>query len=174
MTEPTDTPVHEPGPATIEIVERHPGPRLPETGPGSVLMPNHVRINGVALYATIDYPVRIREIEISGDQGSPFAVTVQVLARALFIGTTPAFEPGAEAGADDPVGAIVEIPSTGGLAAGAVVEQPYVLLNGKRIYIQGGIGIGEMATDGEGRNAAVVTMTLLCRRLVVDDEPADE
>jgi hypothetical protein len=165
-------PGEEPRGAIIEIVERHSGEKYPYTGAGSVICPNHLRINGVAVWATYDAPATIHEINLSSEPGTPFTVTVQLFARALNIGGTPTFDPGVLGGPDSNSAAVVEIPDTASaLESGEKLDRPYVLLNGQRLYTDGDIVIGEIATDGDGRTAATVTLTLLCRRLTVDDEP---
>jgi len=177
MTEPTQPatvqeqpPVDEPRAAVIEVVERHHGEKYPYTGNASIICPNHLRINGMAVWATMDNPATIREIAISGTPGTPFAVTVQMAARALNIGGTPAFDPAA-VGADAIAGAVVEIPDTSAFEPGDQLARPYVLLNGQRLYIDDAVRVDELTTDGGGGPAAVVTLTLLCRQFTVDDEP---
>lgn len=177
MTEPTapadlqPPPVEDPHGAIIEVVERHTGDKYPYSGPASVLCPNHLRINGVAVWATYDNPVRVREVTIDGAGARPFAVTVQLLARALHVGATPAFDPAALGAVESTAAAVVEIPDTAGLKAGRELDLPYVWLNWQRIYIDGPIIVGELTTDRIGLPAAMVTLTLLCRQFTVDDEP---
>jgi hypothetical protein len=164
-------PAEEARAAIIEIVEQHQGAdRHPYVGAGSVIIPNHLRINGTALWATVDNPAVVNEIVIDGQCRSPFKVTVQLNARALKIGGTPAFDADADGGAGKTSGAMVEIPDLDVLEPGAEVERPYVLLNGHRLYIEGSVGIGALATDGAGNTVARVTLTLACRKLIVDDE----
>jgi hypothetical protein len=170
MSEPTQAD-ELPRAAIIEIVERHKGPKYPYTGHGSILIPNHLRINGVAIFATVDHPAVIKEIAVGGAPGFPFAVQVQLLARALRFGGVPAVNPAAEGDAN--AAAVVEIPDLEEFEPGVSVCRPYVLLNGHRLYTEDTIVVGEIATDGEKRTAATVTLMLLCRQLVVDDEPSD-
>ncbi len=174
---------HEPGPATpafgppraavIEILERHQGPRKGFTGTGSLLVPNRMRINGVAVYATYERPAVIQAIEIDGACRKPFSVTVQLQGRALRVGGQPAYEAVAESDGVEH-GAVVEIPGVEHLEPGEDVTMPWVLLNGHRLYVEDKIRIGQMATGGPKQDLATVTLTLLCRQLIVDDEPLGE
>jgi hypothetical protein len=41
------------------------------------------------------------------------------------------------------------------------------------LYTVGRIEVGKFAVGGGWPGAAMVTLTLLCRRLLVDDEPTD-
>jgi hypothetical protein len=56
-------------------------------------------------------------------------------------------------------------------ASGEGLERPYVLINGRRILTCGLIRVGALGT-GDCRDLATVELTLLCRSLLVDDEPA--
>lgn len=164
----------EAGTAIIECVEQHSGEKFPDVGPRSILCPNLLRINGVAIWATYHNPVVIRGIQIGGGPGEPFAVTVQLHARALRFNVEPAYDTTAEGdlAARANAGAVVEVPDVEEFTSGEVLERPYVLLNGRRIYIQGPIVVGEMAANGVGEHSmATVVLTLLCRRFIVDDEP---
>ena len=82
--------------AVIALVEKHPGRKRSYTGIDSIIIPNHLRINGVAVYASYDCPATLRETVIDGTAGSPFQVTVTLMARALNVGGTPSFDPAAE------------------------------------------------------------------------------
>ncbi len=170
--EPTD-PAVEPHAAVVELIHRHSGPKKPYTGNESIIFPNHLRIDGVAVFATYDNPAVLQDVRIEGDAMSPFLVTLQLLARALTIGGTPAFDPDAVSGQGTSA-AVIEIPDVDTMAPGEELQRPYVLLNGNPVYLYGGVGIGEMATHGEGWTAATVTITLPVRKLVVDDETTDE
>lgn len=175
MAEPTtpvvqdQSPAEEPRAAVIELIERHTGEKYPYSGAGSIIVPNVLRINGVAMWGTFDAPVVVKEIAVGGNP-APFKVTVQLLARALRIGETPAFDPGAEGDPEYSAAAVVEIPDIDSLEPGSTLDRPYLLLNGHRLYTEGSVGIGEIVTDGKDRTAATVTLTLLCRKFVVDDE----
>jgi hypothetical protein len=164
--------IAEPGGAVIEMVERHTGAKYPYVGAESIVRPNHLRINGIAVWATYDNPAVIEEISLDGSSRAPLVVTVQLLARALKVGGTPAFTAGALGGPDSNIGAIVEIPTTDALdlEPNTYLERPYVLLNGEPLFISGSVRIGQLSTGGNDRDAATVTLPLLCRRLVVDDE----
>jgi hypothetical protein len=135
MTEPGHTPAADvdmtPRAADIEIVERHYGEKKPAAGTNSVICPNHMRLNGVAVLATYDHPATIHEIELDGSSRSAFTVTVELLARAIAVGRAPTVEPRAE----------------------------------------DTVRIRELVTDGPMHGAARVELKLLCRRLLVDDEP---
>lgn len=177
MTEPTSeytvkAPEPEPHGAVIEVLHRHDGEKFPYTGPGSVIVPNFVRIDGVAVFCTEDNPVTVREVTIDGGCNIPFAVTMSLLARAVRVGGTPC-DGAALGGPDDMGAAVVEIPDVDDLAPGERLDRRYVLLNGTPLLVEDGITVGELSTSyREGVCAAQVTLTLLCRSFVVDDEPA--
>ncbi|GAA2629693.1 hypothetical protein [Streptomyces axinellae] len=65
--------------AVIEIVEK--GRSTDETGGGSVIVPNDVRINGQSLYASNEDPVTVHEI----NTGDLVRVTLTLLARRVSI-----------------------------------------------------------------------------------------
>ncbi len=175
MTEPGRTPAADvdmtPRGADIEIVERHFSEKYPVVGHSSVICPNHLRINGVAVLATYDHPAVIHEIELDGSSRSLFAVTVELLARAIGVGRAPTVEPRAEGGDQSTGCAVIEIPDVGTFEGPGLIEQQYVLLNGKPVWVQDKIRIRELVTDGTLHGAARVELKLLCRRLLVDDEP---
>lgn len=159
--------------ARIEILDRHKGPKKGFSGADSILVPNLMRINGVAIYATYDNPAILCEIAVDGAGTLPFLVCVQMLARSVKVGGAPAYEAVAE-GVGNIHGAVVDIPGVDQLDPGTDLALPWVLLNGHRLYVEGKILIGELATKSRIQNAAMVTLTLLCRQLVVDDEPLGE
>lgn len=159
----------EPRAALIEIVERHFAVKKPYTGVDSVLVPNHIRINGTAVWATYDAPITIEEIVVDGSCREPFAVTLRLLARAVRVGSAPSFVAAAQ-GPDEQDCAVVEIPDTDSWSDGDVLERPYVLLNGRRIYTTGPVRVGPLGV-GKVEGAAMVELTVLCRKLTVDDEP---
>lgn len=161
--------LEEPCAAVIEIVERHQGTKRPYHGPGSILLPNHLRINGTAVYATTEEPATIREIAL-GEPREPFVVTLRLMARALRTGAPPSFTAGAE-DVDAVRGAVIEIPDYDEPLPDSGVNRPYVLVNGRRIYTAGAIYVEEMATHGDDQNVLIVSLSLLCRKLTVDDEP---
>lgn len=182
MNQPTITPFavpddvrdEQPRGAIIELVERHPGRKKPYTGIESIIVPNHMRINGVAIWASYDAPATLCETVLDGSSTSMFTVTVVVMARALRVGGTPSFDPAAEGlGPDDNSAAVVEVPDVDSWVQGDRLDRRWVLLNGHRVWTVGELVIGRAATYGEDRYCALVEMTLLCRQLVVDDEPAD-
>lgn len=160
--------LEEPRAAVIEIVERHQGTKKAYSGHDSIIAPNQLRINGAAVWATEEEPVTIREIALGGRD--PFAVTLRLMARALRTGTPPSFTPGAE-DIDSTNGAVIEIPDFDEPQADSGVNRPYVLVNGRRIYTAGMIYVEQMATHGGDRNVLIVSLSLLCRKLTVDDEP---
>jgi hypothetical protein len=168
-----DSRAEQPRGAVIELVERHKGRKRPYTGADSIIIPNHMRINGVAILASVDNPATLCETTLDGKCGSLFQVTVQVLARALQAGGIPSFTAAAEQRSDDDAAAIIEIPEVEAWAEGDHLERHHVLLNGHRVWTTGQVVVGRAATHGPDRNAAMVTMTLLCRQLIVDDEPAE-
>lgn len=172
---PVDIRDEEPCGAVIELVERHAGRKKSYTGTDSIIVPNHLRINGVAIFASYDAPATIREIVLDGSSFRAFQVTVQLMARALRVGGTPTFDPAAEGiGPDVNSAAVIEVPNVDGWADGDLLTRHWVLLNGHRVWTMGEIRVGRSATYGGDQNVALVTMTLLCRQLVVDDEPAAE
>jgi len=159
--------------AIIELLERHNGPKRSYTGVESLIVPNHLRINGVAVYATEDDPVTIHETVIDGSGGSTFAVTVQMMARALHVGATPSFNPEHERqDLDDNSAAVIEVPDVDTWAEGDHLDRRWVLLNGHRVWTTGKIVVGRNGTHGLDWYVALVTVTLLCRQLIVDDQPA--
>lgn len=162
-----------PGAAVIEILERHNGPKKTFSGLDSMLLPNRMRINGVGIYASYDQPAILHEVQL-GPGSQPFRVTVQLLARSVTVGGDPVHNAGAEAGTDGEAGAVVEIPGGYALEPGTDLAVPWVLLNGHRLYVDGSVVIGQLATRGPFQNVATVTLTLLCRQLTVDDEPLGE
>lgn len=157
--------------ADIEIVERHFSGKYPVVGSSSVICPNHLRINGVAVLATYGHPAVIHEIELDGSCRSAFTVTVELLARAVAVGRAPTVEPRAEGGADSTGCAVVEIPDVDTFEGPGLIERQYVLLNGKPVWVEDKIRIRELVVDGPLCGAARVELKLLCRRLLVDDEP---
>lgn len=156
--------------AVIEILDRHTGEKYGYTGAESVILPNFVRIDGVAVWCTYENPVKVEAVTIDGGT-VPFAVTMSLLARAIRVGGAPAYDAGALGGAENMSCAVVEIPDVDELTPGEELDRPYVLLNGSPVYVQGGITVGELSTSMNEAAAAQVTLTLLCRRLIVDDEP---
>lgn len=177
MTEPTTTePADvatkaEPHAAVIELLHRHgDSEKYPYTGGQSVILPNFLRIDGVGIWAPEDRPVVIEEIELDGRCLRPFAVTVTLQARALRVGAAPMSD-GPIGGPDSNSGAVLEIPDVDEFFSGEELEPRYVLLNGNRLYIQGPVKIGKLNTGGPDWSTAEVTVTLLCRKLIVDDEP---
>jgi hypothetical protein len=175
MTEPGHTPAADvdmtPRAADIEIVERHYGEKKPAAGVNSVICPNHMRINGVAVLATYYHPATIHEIELDGSSRSAFTVTVELLARAIAVGRAPTVEPRAEGAADSTGCAVVEIPDVDTFVNVESIDRPYVLLNGRPVWVEDTVRIRELVTDGPMHGAARVELKLLCRRLLVDDEP---
>lgn len=162
----------EPHAAVIELVERHfGGEKKPTTGYESLIRPNHLRIDGIAVFATEDAPVTLHEVALDGSRdAAPFAVTLSVFARAIRVGQGPAFDPGALGGPDSNSAAVVEIPDVDELEAGAQLDLPYVLLNGQPVFISPpGVSVTGLSTSMWG-GLAQVTITLPCRRLVIDDE----
>ena len=157
--------------ADIEVVERHFSEKYPAVGNASVICPNHLRINGVAVLATYDHPAIIHEIELDGSSRTPFTVTVELLARAIGVGRPPTVEPRAEGAADSTGCAMVEIPDVDTLEGPGLIDRQYVLLNGKPVWVEDKIRIRELVLDGPLHGAARVELKLLCRRLLVDDEP---
>lgn len=177
MSDPTTPAAAEPHAAVIELVERHfDDEKRPLTGTDSLIIPNHMRIDGVAVYATYDDPAIVHEIRLDGSRlAPPFMVTVSLLARAIGVGGKPSVVKGAFGGAESMSAVMVEIPDVDVMYPGSRVDRPYVLLNGQPVYVHGDIVIGELsaATRSDAVRMARVTLTLPCRRLVVDDEPCE-
>lgn len=178
MTEPTTTePAAEaakaaPHAAVIELVHRHgDSQKFPYAGAGSIIIPNRLRIDGVAIWASYDRPAVIHDLTLDGTCRTPFAVTVTLQARALRVGEAPTVTDGPLGFPAKESGAVIEIPGVDELFPGEDLDIPHVLVNGSAVYIQGPVKVGRMATDGPEQGLAEVTLTLLCRRLLVDDEP---
>lgn len=174
MSEPT-TPARPdvaPHAAVIELVEQHnDARRYGYTGSESVIRPNKLRIDGVAVWASYDEPVVINEFSVDGSCTHPFGVTVTLQARTLRLGDGPTITEPIE-GRDENGGSVIEIPDVEQPPVeGEELSRPYVFLNGRAVYIHGLVAVGKMATDGPYRGLVEVTLTLLCRKLVVDDEP---
>lgn len=160
----------QPSGAVIELVERHSEDRKPEAGPESFVLPNELRINGNPVYAAYDAPIVVHEVSVSGEPGSPFVVTVTVQCRELVFGDP---DPGREVlphGSGRMRASTVRVPLNG-MESGDW-DRPYVVLNGDKVWLAGQATMSEV-TNGGGANWRVVevTLPLLCRRLVVDDEP---
>lgn len=176
MTEPTTQAAAapakaEPHAAVIELLHRHGGSeKYPYAGGRSIILPNFLRIDGVGIWAPEDEPVVVEGIELDGLCLHPFAVTVTLQARALRVGAPPMSD-GPIGSPDSNCGAVLEIPDVDELSPGEDLDRPYVLLNGSPIYIRGPVRIGKVHLGGPDWSAAQVTVTLLCRRLIVDDEP---
>jgi len=167
-----------PGAAVIECIEQHPGPdRYEFVGTGSILAPNLVRINGVAIWCTDVDPVVVQSVHIDGTCKSSFVVRVRMSARLVNIGDIPVSVggPGAEPG-DRNRAAMLEIPLSGELRAGQLLEPPYVYLNGNPLYIGGPVEVERIRTPWGGGigHTATVVVPLLCRRFTVDDEVVPE
>lgn len=158
--------------AVIEIVERHTGRKRSYTGVESIIVPNLMRINEIAVWSSYDAPATLCETVIDGTCAT--AVTIRVMARALNVGAAPAFLAAAEAGrgnVNSVSAVVVEVPDVGNWVPGDQFQRRWVLLNGHRVWTVGDLTVDRMAVHGEDRNVAMVTMTLLCRQLLVDDEP---
>lgn len=68
--------------AVIEIVEkREPGDH--DNPSGDIIVPNEVRINGQALLASADHPVRVHEVTI--DHASAVLVTLTLFAKRVSV-----------------------------------------------------------------------------------------
>ena len=80
--------VDEPRGAVVEIYERGGNP-LPDVGPGSLLQPNEVRLNGVSLFCPADSPPVVERIGL-GPDGEPLVrVNLTVWARRVVIDHIP-------------------------------------------------------------------------------------
>jgi hypothetical protein len=66
----------------IEIYERRAEPAK-EIGPGSIIAPNEIRLNGVPLYCPEDSPVVVERIAVDGSE--PVRVTLTLYARRVII-----------------------------------------------------------------------------------------
>lgn len=76
--------------AVVEIYERHRnGEPVPEVGPGSILVPNEIRINGVPVWCPEDSPVVVERIEVRGSSDA-VRVTLTLYARRVVIDDAPA------------------------------------------------------------------------------------
>lgn len=165
--------------AIIEVVEQHKGPdRQPTFGSGSIIVPNHVRINGVAVHCTEDDPVVVQALHLDGTCKLPFVATLSLMARAIRIGDIPVSVGGPAAAPDDQDrGAVLEIPIVD-LAGrvrprpGQLLDPPVVYLNGSALYTSGSVKIERLRSpwDHQGPWVATVLVPLLCRRFLVDDE----
>lgn len=168
------------GGAVIEVVERHKGPdRYSHLGSESVIAPNHVRINGVAVHCTIDDPVVVESVHIDGNCHSKFVVTLRMMARVVRIGDVPESIGGPAAEPSDKNrAAVLEIPLGGKVRPGQLVAPAVVHLNGSALYLGGPVKVERLRAPwgDDGAQIATVVVPLLCRRFLVDDEviPADE
>lgn len=182
MTDPETTPaetnpIH--GAAVIEVLERRRDHRLPDRGVGSIVLPNHLRINGVSVWASLDHPITIDALRIDPDSKAPFVVTMTLHARAVRAGDIEVSVGGPAAEPDGAGrGSVVEIPVYGEIerlfAPGESLQPPVVYLNGSALFLGGPIEVGELRPGlfyaGEGALVGQVTLPLLCRRFIVDDE----
>lgn len=158
------TPV-EPGAALIEILERHSGTRMPTTGVGSVLVPNTLRINGVTVYADEVNPIDIGPIRFGGEgSGARVLVPITLFARVVRQGSTDLLpvEP-----TDAEQAATVELPEE--ITVPPPGQGGTIRLNGADLLLAEGGG-PEILSFRLGTDVAHIRMTLLARRVVVDDE----
>ncbi|MFF0588422.1 hypothetical protein ACFYWD_20895 [Streptomyces sp. NPDC003781] len=84
LNDPADATDHGPWPArgaVIEIIER--GRATDDTTGGSIVVPDEIRINGQALLASAEHPVKVHDVEI--EDRSLVYVTVTLLARRVVI-----------------------------------------------------------------------------------------
>lgn len=168
----------QPSGAVIELIELHHGEKYPYPGNGThICLPNHVRINGIPVWCSERYPVAVEDIRIDGSCRAPVVALMTMHARAVRYGdATPddnavldlTTEPGTERGN----GVLLVVPGLSGeMRHGDKVVVPYVYLNGSALFVSGPIVIGGMTTSRHlGGYLAQVTVPLLCRRLVIDDE----
>ncbi len=151
--------------AVSEIVERHDGPKMPETGSGSILVPNVLRINGVGVWANETNPVIIESIRFG--HAEAVVVTVTLFARVVRFGSADA--PAVPVGGDTRA-SVIEIEGIPrGLDVGHRISGT-VLLNGHRLLCPED-GEPEIVGLRLGTEMAQVRLKLVARRVIVDDEP---
>jgi hypothetical protein len=161
-----------PRPARLEIVERHDGEKY---GPDRPIMPNGIRINGVPVWCPGADPIIVKEVRVDGTKPAPLVTVLRLQARALRIGEEPSR---ADLSSPDVRThfATVELPvkyeSSGG--------QPrvwgfgeYAIVDGQKVELAGPIEVDPVQPDvGSDERVVVVTLPLVCRSVVFDDEPA--
>lgn len=163
---------HPPQPARLEIVERHAGVKWPDDRP---IVPNVVRMNGVQLWCPVDAPIVVEKFTIDGNCGRPLVVRLKLQARVLAVGDQPArIAPDA----DDVRArrfATVELPArTGEEPLTGLPDNysiPYAIVNGMKIQLGDDVLVHQVEV-GE-RQIVVVTLPLVCRSVVFDDESSD-
>lgn len=152
--------------ARLEIVERHAGERYGDDTP---LCPNGIRINGVPVWCPEDKPLVVQEIDLSGKVGVPLVVTVRLQARALLIGEPPS-RPAISAADVRNRFAVVELPAV------ADGPHPYAIVDGHRVRLASPptIETVDVGSPHAADRVVVVTLPLVCRSVVFDDESTDQ
>jgi len=138
---------------TIEVLERHPGERMPDVGTGAVVAPNTLRINGSEIWQASDHPIGVGPIELALRK-SLIVVPVTMLARVAEGDPDAVFPP-----LDD------------GMPAAPTVafDLNVVRLNGAKVWVDA-CGV-EVLHRHVGTDYARVRIHLIARTLIIGDQP---
>lgn len=159
--------------ARLEVLEVHGGKSYDDRTP---LAPNEVRVNGVSLWAPVDDPIVVQEIAVDGKLRRAVVVTLRLQVRALKIGAPRVVLP--------PPGdarkrhfAVVELPMNLGdddtvtqIGHHAYVDGHKLLLAAPGPSVERVVPGDPRQPDMVDRTLVVVTLPLLCRSVVFDDE----
>lgn len=158
-----------PRPARLEIVDRHRGEKY---GDDIAIIPNGVRVNGVPLWCPQEDPITVEEFTVNGDPAlrNGVVVPLRLHARALAIGEAPRRVDPAAADWRNRF-ATVELPA---IPEPMVAELPrafpYAIVNGMKLQLAGPATVHRASVEDFGY-LVVVTLPLVCRSVVFDDEP---
>ncbi len=142
--------------STVEILERHANDKMPDTGNGSIIAPNVLRINGDDIWSAKDYPIEVGPLGYY-PLGSDALVVPIVMTVRLTDHRVPA--PAAPGNRHAPPAATLEL------------HADRVVLNGRRVWVhEHGV---EVIWRYAGTDCARIRIHLFARRLVVDDDPSD-
>lgn len=160
-----------PRPARLTIVEEHTGEKWPSDRP---IVPNRIRVNGVALWCPQEDPVVVEEFAVDGTCARPVVVRLKLQARSLAIGQEPSrVDPAA---ADLRARwATVELPTMlRDLAEADLPGEcafPYAIVDGHKLQLDGEALVHEVRPGDRDGYLVLVTLPLVVRSIVFDDEP---